>query len=326
MSKGFDRRDVLKGASAGMIMALLRGNDAHAARRPGALSESGTRAFAANQTVTALIPDRLYRIGCVVRAERLSWLPADLDGFEPLNAYLLLDDENAIFVDTGSAIMLPAIKSALEIIGERKVYVYFTRNEADTIGNLGYLLGTCENPTMLFGSAGGILEWVNDPAVSILEVRDFLGRIPVESARNGVSKRIGATDFTFMEAVTKQMGMTQWAYESSTGTMFTACSFGWRHLAAADGSTTIESAANLPSVDTVAREMVAKCNWMREAEFQERIELFEKTFRDRDVQILAPVHGCVIKGRQVVKAHVKHAINAMHAASKLPDTERLRYV
>ena len=325
MSNGIDRRNVLKGATVGMIMAMLRGGDA-LARAPGALTSTGKRAFAANQTVTELIPNRLYRVGCMVRAERLSWLPADLDAYEPLNSYLLIDNDNIIFVDTGSAIMLPAIQSALELVGERKVWVYFTRNENDTIGNLGYLLGTCQDPTMLFGSAGGVLEWVNDPAVSILEVRDFLGRIRVESARNGVAKTVGSFDFKFMEAVTKQMGMTQWAFEERTGTMFTACSFGWRHASDVDASTIIESASNLPSVDTVAKEMAAKCNWMREATFPERIAQFEKVFKDHDVQILAPVHGCVIKGRQAVKAHVKHAVSAMHAASKLPDTERLRYV
>jgi len=276
--------------------------------------------------VTTLIPDRLYRIGCVVKAERLSWLPEDINAFEPLNAYLLTDGENCIFVDTGSAIMLPAIKSALDIIDGRQVRVYFTRNEADTIGNLGYILGTCENPIMLFGSAGGILEWVNDPAVSILEVRNFLGRIAVENARNGVKRDIGSFAFSYMEAVTKQMGMTQWAYEASTKTLFTACSFGWRHLATADAPTVIQSASNLPSVDVVAREIVAKCNWMREAVFPERIEAFEKVFRDHDIEILAPVHGCVIRGREAVTAHVNLAIKAMHVASKLQDTERLRYV
>jgi flavorubredoxin len=322
-SNGINRRVVHKGATAAAIMAVLRGENTVAAtqRHP-----NGTLPFAGNQTVTTLIPDRLYRIGCVVKAERLSWLAEDLNAFEPLNAYLFTDNDNCIFVDTGSAIMLPAIKSALDIIDGRQVRVYFTRNEAETIGNLGFILGTCENPIMLFGSAGGILEWVNDPAVSILEVRNFLGRIAVENARNGVEQDIGSFGFKYMEAVTKQMGMTQWAYEKSTGTLFTACSFGWRHLSAVDDPTIVESGSNLPSVDAVAREMVAKCNWMPEAVFPERIEAFQKVFQDHDVQMLAPNHGRVIRGRKAVAAHVDLAVKAMHAASKLPDTERLQYV
>lgn len=331
MTNGIDRRSVLKGASAGMIMALLRGADtyaaaAEAARVPGTLDGSSKRAFAANQTVTPLIPDRLYRFGCMVRAERLSWLPEDLDAYEPLNGYLMVDKDNAVFWEMGAPIMLPAIQSAIELIGERKVWLSFSRNEADCIGNMGYVLGTCKQPTMLYGTAGGILEWINDPAVDILEVRDFLGRIPLVSSKNGESRQIGAMDLSFMDAGSKMMLMTQWAYEKNTGTLFTSDSFGWRHCKAVDSPTVVDSAKGLPSVDTVAKELVARMNWMRESQYPELIDRFQSIFAKHDVQTIAPVHGCVIKGREAVKAHVKLAVDAMRAASKLADTERKQYV
>jgi len=91
MSDGIDRRTLLGGASAGMVMALLRNSyaaglaeaaataAAGAPHSPGGLGRESQRAFSANQTITTLVPGRLYRVGCVVRAERLSWLPADLD-------------------------------------------------------------------------------------------------------------------------------------------------------------------------------------------------------------------------------------------------------
>lgn len=339
MSSGVNRRIVLTGATVGTIMGVLRGEYAAASgdgaadggqsiasgREPGALNAATDHVYAARQTVTTLIPNRLYRIGCVVRAERLSWLPADLEAFEPLNAYLLIDKDDAVFAELGMPVALPAIKMALNLIGNRKVWVWFSRNESDCIGNMGYVLGSCEQPTLLYGTAGGVLEWINDPAVAITEVRDFLGRVPVESARNGVSKNIGSLRFKFMDAGSKQMIMTQWAYEESTGTMFTSESFGFRHAAAVDSPIVIESARGLPSADTVARELVARFNWMREAHYPEIIDYFEYIFDEHDVRILAPVHGCVIKGREAVAAHVKLAAAALRAAAKLPDTQRLRY-
>lgn len=337
-SSGLNRRLVLKGATVGMIMSVLRGEHAAASRgvapeaqagtdrrEPGALSSATDHVYAARQTVTTLIPDRLYRIGCMVRAERLSWLPEDLDAYEPLNAYLLIDKDDAVFAELGMPVALPAVKMALDLIGDRKTWVWFTRNESDCIGNMGYVLGSCQNATLLYGTGGGVLEWVNDPAVAITEVRDFLGRIPVESARNGVNKKIGSLNFEFMDAGSKQMILTQWAFEESTGTMFTSESFGFRHTASVASSTIIESAKDLPSTDAVAQELVARFNWMREANYPEIIDRFEQIFKHYDVQILAPVHGCVIKGREAVAAHVKLATAAMHAASKLPDTQRLRY-
>lgn len=329
MSRGIDRRRIMGGASAAAIMALLRGDPAVAsvARPRSALESGGRRAFAANQTITALVPDRLYRVGCMVRAERLSWLPGDLDAWEPLNSYVLTDQDHCVFVDLGMPIARPAMQSALAtLVGNRKVWLHYTRNEYDCIGNLGLVLGTCRNPTLLFGSAGGILEWINDPAVSIMEVRDFLGRIPIEEARNDTSRSLGDLRLRWLEAGARQMLITQWVYEETTGCLFTSDFFGFRHAADADSAPVIDSANNLPPVDTVAREIVARMNWMREAQYPAVIERFESIFEQLDVRMIAPVHGCVIRGREAVAAHVKLAGKALRAAGALPDAERMRYV
>lgn len=330
MSHFVDRRSILRGASAGVVMAVLAGNDpaeaGQTARGPAPVP-ADKRAFAGNQAVTELVPGRLYRIGCMIKAQRLSWLPEDLDGYEPVNAYLLTDANNAVFFEMGLPIARPAIEQAIKTkVGNRRVYVNFSRNEADCIGNMGYVLGTCRNPTLLYGTAGGILEWINDPHVSELEVLNFLGRIPIESAKNGETKQIGDLNLTWFDAGSKMMFMTQWMFEKSTGTLFTSDSFGWRHAKALNSPVVVDSAAGMPSVDTVARELVARMNWMRESEYQEVIDRFEGLFRQYDVQMIAPVHGCVIKGREAVRAHVERAVAAMKAARHLPDTERKQYV
>ena len=337
MSKGIDRRTLLKGASTATIMALLRGEadaapgadtaTAAAKRERGALDSAGRRAFSGNQTITMLVPDRLYRVGCVVRAERLSWLPADLEGFEPVNSYVLTDPNNCVFFEMGLPIARPALQQAVEtLVGNRKVYVDFTRNEADCIGNMGYILGTCPNPTLLYGTAGGILEWINDPAVALLEVRNFLGRIPIESAHNGESKDIGELRFEWFDSAIKMMLMTQWAYEKSTKCLFTSEAFGFRHAPTMDSPVVIDSPRNLPSADSVAREIVARCNWMREADFPNIMTRVKSIFDEHDIEFLAPVHGCVIKGHAAIAAHVKVTLEALHIASKIPDQERLQYV
>jgi hypothetical protein len=336
MSDGIDRRRLLGGASAGAIMALLRSTHAAslppaagaAPHSPAALDAAAKRAFAANQTVTTLVPGRLYRAGCVVRSERLSWLPADIPGgFEPLNAYVLTDDTNCLFLEPGMPILLPALKSAIDsLVGERKVWVNYTRNEADCIGNMGYVFGSCPQPTLLFGGAGGILEWINDPAVSIMEVRDFLGRIPIVEAKNDSARELGALKLRWLDAGFKQMLITQWVYEAGTGCLFTSDSMGYQHLASVDAPPVIDSTRQLPTVDAVAAEIAQRMNWMREADYPEVIERFDRIFRELDVQLIAPIHGCVLKGREVVAAHVKLVSKALRAASRIADRERLRYV
>jgi len=336
MTQALDRRALLGGASAAAVMALLRSSYAAslapagaaggATRLPGGLDAASKRAFSANQTITTLVQDRLYRVGCVVRAERLSWLPADLDGYEPLNAYVVTDPDHCVFVEPGMRILLPALQSAIEtLVGNRKVWVNFTRNEADCIGNMGYLFGTCPDPTLLFGGAGGILEWINDPAVSILEVRDFLGRIPIVEAKNGTARELGALRFRWMDAGFKQMLITQWAFEASTGCLFTSDAMGYRHLAQVDAPPVVEDTRHLLAVETVTAEIAQRMNWMRESDYPEVIERFESVFRDHDVQMIAPIHGCVLRGRDVVAAHVRLVSKALRAASKVADSERMRY-
>ena len=324
--KKIDRRTAISGASAAVIMAMLKGADA-ATRVPGALDASGKFAFAGNQSITPLIPDKLYRVGCVVHAERLSWLPADTAAFEPINLYLLVDGGNCVFMEMGPPVALPALKLAIEtVVGDRKVWAAFSRNEADCIGNMGYILGTCREPTLLFGGAGGILEWINDPSVSMLEVRDFLGRIPIVTSKNGESRTIGSFDLSWFDAPLKQMLMTQWAFERNTGCLFTSESFGFRHMETIDSAPVIENTKNLPKAADVAREIVARVNWLREADYPEVAENIEKVFKTHDVQIIAPVHGCALKGRSVIAAHVKVAIDALNIARTIPDFEVASYV
>lgn len=326
MSFPVDRRTALRAAGAGAIMALLR--DTYAAQPAGQPGASPQPGVAARQTITTLVADRLYRVGCVVPAERLSWLPSDRPGaFEPMNAYLLTDDAHCVFVEPGAPILLPALQQAIDALTpDRRVWVNFTRNEADCIGNMGYVFGSCPQPTLLFGGAGGILEWINDPAVSILEVRDFLGRIPIVEARNGTQRDIGALQLRWMDAGFKQMLMTQWTYEASTGCLFTSDAMGYRHLEHAEASPVIETTRDLPSVDSVAAEIASRMNWLRESDYPQVIARFEQIFRDHDVRIIAPVHGCVLRGRDVVAAHVRLVSKALRAASRIADTERLRYV
>lgn len=313
---------MLGGLSAATVMAMLRSNYA------AALQTDTAHTLAMQQAVTALIPDRLYRIGCTVPAKRLSWLANDLPGqFEALNAYLLIEKDHAVFIDMGAPIMLPAVRDALaSVVGNRRVFVSYTRNEADCIGNMGWILGSCPNPTLLFGGAGGILEWINDPAVSIMEVRDFLGRVPIVESRNGTTNRIGTIEIEWLDAGLKQMLMTQWAFEANSGCLFTSDAFGFRHLQSVDDAPLVESRRRLPSADTVARELVARMHWMRGASYPDILARFDKIFEERDVRMIAPVHGCVIRGRSAVQAHVRLMQQAMRLASEIPSEEETRYV
>ena len=57
-----------------------------------------------NQLITPLplVPGKLYRLGGIVPIDgRLSWRRAGLTGYEPISAFLLLEDDNALIIGTG---------------------------------------------------------------------------------------------------------------------------------------------------------------------------------------------------------------------------------
>jgi len=323
------RRSVLVGALASVVVgprishAAARPAGSRALHRLDADEISGGRTFSQqlfsdNQSVYELVPERLYRVGCTVEAKRMSWLPKDLDAFEPINCYLFVDGDMVFFVDTGAAVAEPAVRLAMqEIVGDKQTNVTFTRNEADCIGNLGYILGTAENSKLMFGGVGGIFEWINDPSVAQLEVRDFLGRIPVEQVSSPTRKSYGNLTLRWFDAGVKEMFLTQWVFEEQTGCLFTSDTYGFRHLESSQAPPIIDSSDDLPAVDVVAKEFAERINWLPGSDYPMVIARLKSIFEEFDVQMIAPVHGCVIKGREVVAEHVALSIEALEAAAAL---------
>jgi hypothetical protein len=325
------RRDILVGVSANVIMGShLR---AVAARERGTAAGSGAdntasisggrkisdSVFVTHQSIDELSPGKLYRYGCTVKAERLSWLAEPLDAYEPLNAYVFIDGDDALFIDTNAAIAEPSLRSILaKHVESRRAHVTFTRNEAECIGNLGYILGKGRDPVLHFGGVGGIFEWINDPDVHQLEVQDFLGKIPVEQVPSPTRKSLGSLDLRWFDAGVKEMYLTQWVFEETTGCLFTSDAFGFRHLDDAASTPVIDTVDRLPLAEEVAREFSARMNWLPGSAYPDVIARFESIFDELDVRMIAPVHGCVLKGRDVVDAHVALAIDALRLAQDFP--------
>ncbi|GAB3430239.1 MBL fold metallo-hydrolase [Actinophytocola sediminis] len=252
--------------------------------------------------VTELVPDRLFRIGTTVPVQDLTWAP-DLPGrWEPLNCYLLRTPTAAIFLDAGPAIMRQELEKAVaELVGDRAVWIFPTRNEFDCIGNLGYLLGLRDDARLLFGGGGGILEWVNDPAADEAESRTFLGRREIVLARNGTTTEFDdGVRFHWLDAPVKEMFLTQWVYEESTRTLFSSDFFGWSHLDSAHAPVVAKDPEDLPGRTAVLDELPRRVNWLPGASAPEVIEAYDRVADAYEVERIAPVHGRVLSGAATV--------------------------
>ena len=261
--------------------------------------------------ITAIVPDVLYRVGTTVPVDHLSWVGAGRTGFDPQNAFVLIDGDEAVFIDTGPAIARDAIERALdEVVAGRRVSIFPTRNEAESIGNLGLLFARGRDARLLFGGGGGILEWVNHPDAPAAETRNFLGQVPIVPAANGTSMAIGERlVFDWFDAPIKQMLLTQWAYERSTKTLFTSDFFTWVHQAHVTDPVVVTEAS--PSVDDVAADIVSRINWLPGAHCPDVVTALREVFSTYAVETIAPDHGCVLSGAAAVAAHLELALRAL---------------
>ncbi|WP_165966622.1 hypothetical protein [Actinomadura sp. 7K507] len=249
--------------------------------------------------VTELVPGTLYRIGATVPARDLTWTPGGPGVHEPLNCYLLTTPDEAIFLDTGPAIVRPQVMAAAreQVDGGRSLWIFPTRNEFDCVGNLGPLLDLRDDARLLFGGGGGILEWIGDA-----DGRGFLGRREIVLAPNGTSTAFsGGVRLHWMDAPVKEMFLTQWAYEESTRTLFTSDFFGWVHARSATGPVVADRPDDLPEAAEVAAEIPHRVNWLPGATAPDVLEAFERTVTAYDVERIAPVHGQVISGAATVR-------------------------
>lgn len=260
-----------------------------------------------------LVPGTLYRIGGVVPARDLTWTADSKTRWEALNSYLLTTENEAVFIDTGTRICEPQMEHAVrELVGDRSVWVFPTRNEPDCIGNLGLVLGLSEQARLLFGGGGGILEWINDPAVDEQISRGFLNRRQIVPASNGTSQEFSEeVRFHWMDAPVKEMFLTQWAYEERTRTLFTSDFFGWSHLETPDGPVVADGSDGLPGVDEIAEEIPHRFNWLPGAHCPEVLDAFEETVARHPIERIAPVHGRVISGREAVRTVVDATRSAL---------------
>ena len=216
-------------------------------------------------------------------------------------------------MDAGAPIAQSAVKQALEtVVGRRRVSVFPTRNEQDCIGNLGVLLALGTDARLLFGGGGGILEWVNDPRADPLETANFLGRTPIVPASNDSTMTVSPhITLRFYNAAVKQMLLTQWAYDENTKTLFTSEFFSWNHQRDADAPPVVTTVDDLPDPTTVANEIECRVNWLRGARVPDLHDDLRAIFEKCDVEVIAPIHGCVLQGREVVAAHCELAHEAL---------------
>jgi hypothetical protein len=255
-----------------------------------------------------VVPGRLYVLGGVVKLDgRISWAPAQ-DAYAAVNCYLLVDNGNALLVDTGAAAHAELTVGQIEHVIPRgaRVSLVLTRAEYECIGGLALISDAFEIEQMYTGGIANPFDAFDDVGRF---AQTWAGRINVGAPiGREVPGRIAALDaFSHLEVISAGMRTlaTYWIYHPPTRTMFTSDSFFHCVLPSPDAPRVVtDQTGDDASEETVRNHLLAKFFWLRQADTSHIRTVVTRIFDEHDVEVIAPTHGPVLKGTATVRRHV----------------------
>jgi flavorubredoxin len=249
-----------------------------------------------------IVTDRLYALGGLVPLDgRISWFAPSATGYAPNWAYLLLDRNEALLIDSG----LPAHRDAIVaqlgslLSPESSLSILHTRiAEYDSVGNTAAICDAFPVERLL----------AHFPAGLLMDYESSSGTVPsaeevVPSAGDPVMVSGNGGRAVMLLGAPLRLLLTFWAYDGETKTLFTSDSFGHVPLRDRSDPPVVTEADDATEPSDVRSHLYAKFDWLLAAERTALADELAAIFESHDIDAIAPMHGRVLKGRQVVERH-----------------------
>jgi len=268
------------------------------------LDSTGSRTFAPG--VVELVPDRLYLLGGSIKLDgRISWVPPDATGWQPVNAYVLREGDGVLVIDPGIYAHCDIIRRQLESVVPpgSPLSIYLTRAEPDSAGNIGEVAS--RYPVQMLFAGGGPNPFDAFEAAGQIDRKKRGDRIQMERLPPGYEIPVGGTRGVEVLRPVIRLLATYWAYDRETRTLFTSDSF-THVLQPTLESPRVVDGATPEQVDPahVRAHILAKFGWLAHAKTQSIVNNLREMRGDRDIERIAPSRGAVIQGRAAVRQHL----------------------
>jgi flavorubredoxin len=254
----------------------------------------------------AVVPGTLYLLGGVVPVRGdVNWLPDGRRGYESINAYLAVEPDRALFVDTGVALHREAIIAQARAVLEpaRPVEVFLTRAEADAAGNLGELIREFDIRRAYTGGRSNPFDFFEEASAGApLEMRRVATAVPGQT-NSGEPIRLGANRSVISITPALRLLSTSWAYDSGTRALFTSDTFGQVGMDAPDDSAFVDVTAKDEDRGMTREWLLTKFDWLVGARLSSIRASIARLAAELDVELVLPTHGRIIRGRAAVRSH-----------------------
>jgi hypothetical protein len=282
-------------------------------------------------SVLTVIPGTLWAVGGSIPGRpHPSWMPADTDDWIPLQCYVLRNGDEAVIIDTGTAVHAREIREGLAALldGVARADVVMTRREPDNGMNLYWIAR--EFPVRTVRCGGDL-----NPLDFFESFDDANAEALVKSASAASFDFVRAGDIVtggpfILEAIRPPLRVlhTTWFYERSTGTMF--CSDSWSHIARPgplSPAITRPAPADL-DVGYLVDFLDAKFDFLWSIDTEPIAAELREVMAEHPTERLCPSYGCIVNGKRHVAEMLQateRALGRLAAASARSDLERFTF-
>jgi flavorubredoxin len=257
-----------------------------------------------NSSCITLVPNRLFALGDSIPNDgRISWLDGEAGGWEALNAYVLVEDSQAYIIDTQFPLLEATVRDQAIALRDRfgitDVTVLITRVvEFDCTGNAEIL--TRVLPVRRMYAHYGAEEWIYFRGTA--PSRERIEYEPLLLQKNETLAWLAGRPLTTIGAPLRLLACA-WVYDHATKTLFT--SDGFSHARPSTPEQRVLTAEEDTTDEEEVRDhLLRKFDYLEGADTRPVRAALDAVFSNFQVDRVAPTHGLVLEGAEVVARHV----------------------
>ena len=277
---------------------------------------------AAGSPAATIVSGALYAVGGGVPSDvSVSWIPGGLGGWMPVQCFVFRDGPEAVVMDSGLGAHRAAIEAGLQdLLGDDPPpKALISRWEPDAMVNLPWLIHRFGVRDVL--SYGGI-----DPLDFFEQFEEAAATTQVEAAGPARLVPIGPGQILHVGRlrievlpVSLRLLLAVWFFEHTTGSLFTADSFGFLPNPAGPFPFVARPDAEAFSPAMLYRSLEAKFDWLVGAQTEALIADLEGLAARLPIERVCPSLGGIIEGRDNVSRLFRSAaVTLRQLASERP--------
>jgi hypothetical protein len=247
--------------------------------------------------------------------------PLDLRGFSTMNCYLLTEDDGALLVSTGYSVHRDDLLAQLEeLVGDRTLALAVFRVEFTSLCNA--------RPIADRFRVEHVHQQLSDVPSDLLNFRPEFDLGADDGLRNArrVAPRPGAVaavgsdgrrELQFLQPKLRLLPSV-WAYDRETRTLFTGDMFAWGWRETSDGPWLVDDEDDDATMPERLQHFLLQNRywWLAGARTLPLRRWLAEIFERYDVDVIAPDHGCLLRGGAVAR-HVQLLDDFLAAAPSL---------